>query len=155
MQLLMKEATWCTRYIQEAIRIRKIRTHSMNRDRGCHLLPDIYSKVLLTYLPPRIGRQNWWWRHKPSNFKHLLLRLIISILSKRNFIYVIAIVHISQINVLYYWSANEHNTHVWLLLHVAQAQEINQVCQDMPSPHAALYNQLRNWHFCSSHPILH
>ena len=47
----MAESHWKARGIKEAVQIRKTGPHVMNRDRGCHQLPDVYTR-LLTAVPP-------------------------------------------------------------------------------------------------------
>ncbi len=54
----MKEADWTVRGVKESIQIRKTRDHSMNRDGSRHQLPEVYSSLLCTVLPPSGVREH-------------------------------------------------------------------------------------------------
>ena len=45
-RLPAKESDWKKRGVKEAMFIRKAGTHAINRDRGRHLLPEVFSKLL-------------------------------------------------------------------------------------------------------------
>ena len=45
-RLPTKEPDWKKRGVKESIFIRKAGMHAINLDRGCHLLPEVFSKLL-------------------------------------------------------------------------------------------------------------
>ena len=45
-RLPAKEPDWKKRRVKEVIVIGKAGMHVINRDRGCHLLPEVFSKLL-------------------------------------------------------------------------------------------------------------
>ena len=49
-KLPAQDPDWTKRGIREAICIRKAGPHAINRDEGCHHLPDVYSKLPLPHL---------------------------------------------------------------------------------------------------------
>ena len=58
-KLSVTDPDWTKRGIRKAICIRKAWPHTINRDEGCHYLPDVYSKLLQPAGPPGGGWQKY------------------------------------------------------------------------------------------------
>ena len=49
-----RDMDWTARGVKEAVEVRKIGAHAMNRDVGHHQLPSLYSKLLVKKTSPFI-----------------------------------------------------------------------------------------------------